>query len=418
MSNYQDILNLFFSRSFEKDVEKLLLDDKEYIVPRQGIYNYIRKVVSVPYSEFLAYLKTQTICDYSSNDITQCSSIEACEIEMCNALLWKNNPGLQFEEIGQLFPKYVTKNTKSAFVKYGENQIKTSAQLGLVFEYYDYWYLSAVGYVFPELSDVDKQSLLARTILRTPFYQRLVLDLCDKTIYLTNYMKGLSKSTCIRRSISTCKLLSICAIECQRENIPINGIYYDINNGKVKYKIPSLKLPKYIPFEEEHRIAAQDEICNLETRNLDTYINFFNNLHTATIKGKPAPYKAILLLTIIDFIDNGTIHSNVFQLIPAFKYRFDFLLKYYVGFDNKVSISMPLVHMSSEPFWNNIVIMDGALPKDGMTYEVLMDTIDKVSIDGTLFDLLHSPDNMKVIRETLYHKYLLEYHKVKHWIAI
>lgn len=56
--------------------------------------------------------------------------------------------------------------------------------------------------------------------------------------------------------------------------------------------------------------------------DLQYYSNLFGHLHTARRFGRPAPHKAILLLSVIDLVENGTIKSPHIplsdELIKAF----------------------------------------------------------------------------------------------------
>ena len=164
-----EYIELFFSRSYEKEVDKLIRDDKDFVIPYVQLQNYVNILVAIPYQAYISYICSHPLKEKIENkDITQSSSFSACEIEMCNALLSVDNPGLNYLEIGRLFPHYISHPNETAYRKYGENQIKTSAHLGLVYEYYKYWYLSCLGYIYPELSNDERLKLLARTILRTP----------------------------------------------------------------------------------------------------------------------------------------------------------------------------------------------------------------------------------------------------------
>ena len=174
----REYIELFYSRSYEEDVNKKILDDKNYVVPREQLYNYVKSLINIPYADFIRHLKeTHKKPSPDDSGVTQFSSFSSCEIEMCNALLWANNPGLQFLEIGQLFPEKVSSKKTAAYRKFGENQIKTATQLGLTFEYYDHWYLGCLGYLYPTLNDEEKQSLLARTITRNDFYSHLLITI-------------------------------------------------------------------------------------------------------------------------------------------------------------------------------------------------------------------------------------------------
>lgn len=223
---HKEVIELFFSRSLEKMYNDYILDDKNYVVPKGALDHYINTILSVPYLEFINYIKensTSTII--SSKNITQCSSFEACEIEMCYALLRDGNRGLEYSEIGKLFPNYVNTGNQVSFQKFGENQIKTAAQLGLVFEYYDSWFLSCLGYVYPDLSEEVRSSLLARTLLRDALYATITADLITGDICLLSYMSSIpSLKTRERRYSNVAMLENICIQECIKENIAIGKI--------------------------------------------------------------------------------------------------------------------------------------------------------------------------------------------------
>lgn len=168
MNDY-DLIKFFFSQENEKMINDKILDDVDYIVPKDRILEYINKVIDIPYADFIAYLKENpNTREINSSHITQCSSFTACEASLCEVLLSENNPGLEYAEIGILLSSYVSSNTSGALRKYGENQIKTAYQLGLAFEYYNHWYLSCLGYVYLDLDNEKRLNILARTLLRDP----------------------------------------------------------------------------------------------------------------------------------------------------------------------------------------------------------------------------------------------------------
>ena len=151
MSSDLEYITRFMTRSFEKSVDYYILADKNYVVPRQKVNDYIVRVLSIPYSEFIDYVKdNKGVVD--NDQLTQSSSFAACSTEMCAAIEAKGNPGMRFVDIGQLFPQYVKVKNDAAYRKYGENQIKTSTQLGLTFEYYGSWYLTCVGNTTTEIA--------------------------------------------------------------------------------------------------------------------------------------------------------------------------------------------------------------------------------------------------------------------------
>lgn len=223
---HQESIDYFFSYAVEKTYNDAILSDKNYVIPYGELRYYIDSLLSVPYAEFLTYIQEHlSDLTISSKNITQCSSFSACEIEMCQALLNEETPGLVFTDIGRLFPEYVTSDNETSFRKFGENQIKTAAQLGLVFEYYDYWYLTCLGYIYPELSEEQRKSLLARTLLRDPLYAHITIDLTKGDVNLLSYMDSLpSKQTKLRRYGNVEMMENICLDECKKENIQVGAI--------------------------------------------------------------------------------------------------------------------------------------------------------------------------------------------------
>lgn len=235
MITNEEYIRLFMTRSLEEDVDNLVLSDRNFLVPKGKVHEYVEKALSIPYGEYIDYVR-QNKGIITDDQLTQSSSFSACTNDMCKALEWQGNPGMHFVDIGQLFPQYVKVKNETAYRKYGENQIKTSTQLGLTFEYYGCWYLTCVGYIYDELETQQQKSLLARTILRTPLYQHVLLELLERDVDLTEYMQSLSDSTKGRRSGSILRMTNICLDECRK-----NGISYH-NLFTPKYSVAEKKL--------------------------------------------------------------------------------------------------------------------------------------------------------------------------------
>ena len=215
-----ELIDLFYNRAYEKFVNKQILDDKNYIVPRQQLKNYVHELVDIPFVDFIDYIKQNGIeRTVEVSDVTQFSSFSVCEIEMCNALIWANNPGCQYIDIGRLFPNNILSRSDSSYRRYGESHIKAAAQLGLTFEYYNYWYLSCLGYIFPELDESLRRRFLARTITRNRLYQQLLVDIMQHDVNPEVYIDILPVYM-IRKSLrSVCTYFDICLETCREENI-------------------------------------------------------------------------------------------------------------------------------------------------------------------------------------------------------
>lgn len=260
-----ELIELFYNRTYEKFVNKQILDDKNYVVPRQQLINYVNELVNLPFTEFINYIKRNNkkrIIDAA--DITQFSSFSACEIEICDALIWANNPGCQFVDIGRLFPKYVNSRNDVAYKKYGENHVKTATQLGLTFEYYNYWYLSCIGYIYPDLEVNVRKHLLARTLTRNVLYQQMLLDILKQDIDPVSYMSTLSEKTILRRQRNVCLLFKICLEECEKQGIKTHDLI--INKGQKKNRF--LYLDKY-----SLSILSPQEISSIEECSEDSSLS-------------------------------------------------------------------------------------------------------------------------------------------------
>lgn len=220
-----ELIELFYNRTYEKFVNKQILDDKNFIVPRQQLINYVYELVNIPLIDFIDYIKHNEIDRrLELADITQFSSFSTCEIEMCKALLWANNPGCKYVDIGRFFPNKLISRSESAYWRYGELHIKASTQLGLTFEYYNYWYLSCLGYIYPELEKNLRIQLLARTITRNRLYQQLLIDILDHDVNPEVYINKFPNYNFKRCLRSVYFFLNICLDICRKEGIKAHNI--------------------------------------------------------------------------------------------------------------------------------------------------------------------------------------------------
>ena len=233
MNSNREYIARFMTRSFEKSVDNYMLSDKNYVVPKKKVNDYLTKVLAIPYSEFIDYVRDNKGI-IEDDQLTQSSNFAACSCEMCKALECQGNPGLSFVDIGKMFPQYVKAGNEGAYRKYGENQIKTSSQLGLTFEYYGSWYLTCVGYIYNELGVQQQKSLLARTVLRVPLYRAIMAEILERDIDLTEYMQTLSDSTKGRRSGSILRMINLCLDECRKEGIKYHHLFYPYYKASTK----------------------------------------------------------------------------------------------------------------------------------------------------------------------------------------
>ena len=259
-----ELIELFYNRTYEKFVNKQILDDKNFIVPRQQLTNYVHELVNIPFVDFIDYIKHNEIDKrLTPSDITQFSSFSSCELEMCKALLWANNPGCKYADIGRFFPNKLTSRSESAYWRYGEIHIKASTQLGLTFEYYNYWYLGCLGYIYPELEKNIRMQLLARTITRNRLYQQLLIDILDHDINPEVYIKIFPNYNFKRCQRSVYHFLNICLDICRKEGIKVHNLIK-------RYKSPKEIIQDDNPLETNERIDKYlTEIARQEFISID-----------------------------------------------------------------------------------------------------------------------------------------------------
>lgn len=411
----EDVLSMFFSRSYEKQLNEKVLDDIDYVVDEYGVLNYVANVIDVPFADFINYVLDHPSNEsIQSNNITQSSCFAACEREMIDVFLSENNRGLDFISIGKHFTKYVRSNKDAAFRKYGENQVKTCAHLGLAFEYFKHWYLNSVGYIYNELGEEDKMSLLARNILREPLYAKMINDIMYHDIDLISYMDCLdSDDTKARRYESVKYLLDICLNECNKEGIKI----YKVLNTKeaLQKKIKEKKKKKEISsynslfpliqtsiFDDySGYMAAENQKCPF-----DDYLRKMTSLRCYKKKGKSAPYKAIMILSVINLIEKGIITDNHITASSELKKEY-YHLSEILDYDRTLfnpPFDLPFIHLGGEGFWHIKPSSSYTQMKDSAINKI--SDIEYVTIDDDLYNYLLEPEKRDLIKRVLISSYL------------
>ena len=261
---HQEILQQFFSRTFENDLHQRILSDDGYEVPVDDIKCFMVALTEISLVEVFNYLDNHpSLAAVRSNEITECGALEAFTSELCGVLRENCPKGMSIQEIGKsdVFAKYLRAHNKQSWARYGSCQAKTAEQLGLAFKNEKRWHLSGFGYAyaFPYLTVRQQERFLCRALLRNTFYARVLLAVRSEEVFLTDYMNGLSASTQGRRSSSVTKMLHLCLEEMNREGIR----WYDIH------------VPRY----RAQTKTLVDHVLRGTTTALDTYNvseDFFN----------------------------------------------------------------------------------------------------------------------------------------------
>lgn len=216
-------LKQFFSMEFEMGYNKLfslpLTEEQEV-----EIVKYIKWVISTPLQEFLTFIKENPKSCIDTGNITQASRISLCHTEMCEAMTKANDRGLSLPEIGWYLHNDNQIRSQNTEAKFGEN-VKGAQQFGLAIIYKQKWYLTCLGKVFLKLSESDRMALLARTLLRDPFYKHIFYAALNDNVDVADYMIGIAESTMDRRRTS---VKGFCAI-IQRQAVIENVQLYNIN---------------------------------------------------------------------------------------------------------------------------------------------------------------------------------------------
>lgn len=200
-----DTLMDFFSQNTEKQINKSLLYCKD---DRKTSEEYVHSLLSVPLVDYVEYVNHEyQKKSISAKDVIQFSSFYDATIGICNKLKEVDNPGMKFAEIGRLLLDDGKDRKDGAYVKYGENHAKTATSLGLVFEFYNTYYLSCVGNIYIELQEEDKKHLLDRLIVRSSLVARMLQASQNGRVNMREFLYMLSDSTYTRRKSNMRKMV-------------------------------------------------------------------------------------------------------------------------------------------------------------------------------------------------------------------
>lgn len=222
-------IDSFFSRCFEEESDKILLDFPQFF-SKKVMKEYVELIAGIGLEDYITYAENHSNANsITTKDITQLSSITDCTFDMCS--IWgEKNEGKTLIQIAEaLHGDRHYKDNTVALTKYGENQVKTACQLGLTIFRNNLWHLSSVGTVFLSLADDVKYKFFSICMLRDPFYSRVFCNMYRRETNLLDYMSILSKSTQRRRASSCMKLINIFVQQCKAESINIYPITVSFN---------------------------------------------------------------------------------------------------------------------------------------------------------------------------------------------
>jgi putative restriction endonuclease len=152
---------------------------------------------------------------------------------------------------------------------------------------------------------------------------------------------------------------------------------------------------------------------------LDKYISAFRSLHTDKGKNRypaltkhRAPHKPLLLLSVIDLIEEGTIKNNLIELTPELGEAFTSYWSLVMPLDKKGKIVYPFFHLKKEGFWK-LIPLPGKEEILKSTREVssvyrLLEIIVGAQFEDDLFILLSNKNERDILRSLLINLYFDE----------
>ncbi len=206
-----DIVKEFYSGKYEKKINNNSLYFS-YDFPEQEVRGYVEKIISEPIERYIAYIKgLKEREQITAKDVFQFSDLADATVIICEKVKANNNPGMKYIDVGKLLLDDGEIRKDGAYIKYGENHVKTAEAMGLFFELSRTYFLSCLGYIYCELSNEDRKKLLIRLLLRNRLIIRLMQASENGTIYAREFFYMLSDSTYLRRKSNVKEVLKILA---------------------------------------------------------------------------------------------------------------------------------------------------------------------------------------------------------------
>lgn len=208
-------IELFFSEAYEKQINNLVLEDWDYDVPILSIRNYVEQIIAIPYTEFIDYVKENFAgITYRATDIPQFIKYSNCEIDLVNYLLGEDNRGCTPTEIGEELNDLFEQN-KHGNASYATRHLGSAKMLGLAYEYFGHWYLNCLSYAYVDLNKEERDAMVARAMLRSPFLKAVFAN-SNRRIVLSDFLNRFSPIFARKHFLSVVRLIDICINEAQR----------------------------------------------------------------------------------------------------------------------------------------------------------------------------------------------------------
>lgn len=197
----------YFKKSYENIISQRMLH-YSYMFPKEEMVEYVSQVNDISIEKIIEYIISEHPVngELEAKDIIQFSSFENATIQLCVKMNDFNDPGMKYKEIGKMLLNDGVDRKDSAYVKYGENHVKTATILGLTYELAGSYFLSSVGKMYIDLEEQVQKQLLCRLILRTKMISKII-QTEDREIDFRQLAKCLSDKTYVRRRSNTKRIV-------------------------------------------------------------------------------------------------------------------------------------------------------------------------------------------------------------------
>ena len=143
-----------------------------------------------------------------------------------------------------------------------------------------------------------------------------------------------------------------------------------------------------------------------------SYVEIFRNLSTGVQNGKKLPHKAVLLLSILTLIENGTITENKIHLNKNIANTFASTWGDYLHNSKIPSVWIPFWYMKSESFWHFKALADENILQNLLCFAghpsvgQMRSVIKYAYVDEELFSLIQNREDCSKLKEALIETYL------------
>jgi putative restriction endonuclease len=140
--------------------------------------------------------------------------------------------------------------------------------------------------------------------------------------------------------------------------------------------------------------------------SLSKYVYKFSKLRVDRSKGKPAPHKPILLLSIIEGITRNEIRDNKIYITPELVARFkDYWHQLVTDTKFTSNFSLPFYHLKSDGFWHLETFVGRELVLTSShsikSFSQLKQVIDFAFFNDDLYELLINEHTRQILKQVL-----------------